>query len=222
MSATVASKYIESILAPGDVVPLKTLLSRLDRAPPEAKRYFQRYCKNLPELQTFLTDDINSEYFIVENKKVALFDVKISEVRQMTEDYYELKVRKSGEALHYMDLKNNYSGEALDEVMAFIARFYPAGEFKHFFTSRSHLFILRKEKVFLIESECVKFFKDMIKRFGPGELKSVRGYIGQAKPHIQTYVNEYCWGDDFRFFLEKHSNVFKVDDVGNVTLLDSF
>lgn len=107
----------------------------------------------------------------------------------------------------------------------FITLFYPGREIKHFFQQKPDVFVVHKNRtVFLVEVDTVEFYKKKLKKAGKGKkiyFLRFRDRISQADPYIQAYVNRNFLGDEFQDFLIRHSDVFRLDDNGFVTLASS-
>lgn len=89
---------------------------------------------------------------------------------------------------------------------------------------RPNVFFVDEDNVFLIKVEAVRYFKRRHKssaKNGVLHFRKLRGHTSQAPRHVQTYINRNYGVQFFQNFLWENDDAFKVDDDGNVTLIEN-
>ena len=112
------------------------------------------------------------------------------------------------------------SERAPEDIRYFIETFYPETEFKRYFVSRPHVFHVPDANIVcLAERVCAEFFRSIVEQLEGIRFMSLRGNVAQAPEHIRKYINNQYPGTTFRNFMEKNSDIFRLDSAGRVFLV---
>lgn len=106
-----ATQFFCKIIGSDDVLPVKTMLNRIQKAPEPARDYLERKCRDAAELEEFFKD--NDHLFFLENKRVALFDEQHETASELSVQFFKTKVQSYGKSVHFYKLKIDNLGNNL-------------------------------------------------------------------------------------------------------------
>lgn len=194
-----------------DVLRIEKLFSEIRHAPARVRRFVERRFKTVEEMEEFLKS--NDDDFIVENKRVGVYDEELVSGREKAIEYFKNELLLYNDPPNYFKFRGHI-GQAEEEVIGFINCFYPGNEFRNFLSAYPDVFVVHEDDtVYLIENESVDYFEDCLEDFGEEQFyMNLRGHVSQAPLHVRNFINGNFPGKKFLRFLQQNSDVFDVQN----------